>query len=187
MRTRAGPIRSHLARPHEQQDVHAVGALPTGRCVLSPTERARPGAYVPVVAERVGRTIIGEQKMRTGRRYRIEASLLAERDRAANDLHQIEEDEAEPQPVSSGTLARTHGTDAEAASDAQEEAGDFIMATRLSARLAKIDDALRLLAENPGEFERCGHCGAEIEGARLELVPWSRLCSTCARLNGRLI
>jgi RNA polymerase-binding transcription factor DksA len=125
--------------------------------------------------------------MRTGRRYRIEATLLAERDRAASDLHQIEEEEAQTQSVSSGTLARTHGTDAEAASDVQEETADFITATRLSARLAEIDDALRLLAQNPTEFVRCGRCASEIEGVRLELVPWSRLCSTCARLNGRLV
>lgn len=124
--------------------------------------------------------------MNAALRNRIEGLLLAERDRAAGDLHQIEEDEAEAPSVSGGAVPGTKWTQADVASDVQEEESDFITATRLSSRLAQIDEALSLLALNPDEFLRCTHCGSEIERARLEIVPWSRLCAVCARANGRL-
>jgi RNA polymerase-binding transcription factor DksA len=112
---------------------------------------------------------------------RLERLLLAERDRASADLHQFEEDEAEPQAVSAGGVARTEYTRADAASDVQEEAADFMMATRASARLAEVDEALRLLATDPDALGHCRQCGAAVEPERLEMVPWSRLCATCAR------
>jgi RNA polymerase-binding transcription factor DksA len=124
--------------------------------------------------------------MRTERRLHIEAILRTERERAMRDLHQIEEDEAEAPSVSSGELSRTQWTTADTASDVQEEEGDFLIATRLSARLAEIDEALRLLDKDPDAFARCDRCRSEIEAPRLEFVPWSRLCASCARLNGRL-
>jgi RNA polymerase-binding transcription factor DksA len=124
--------------------------------------------------------------MRSDLRLRIEATLLAERDRATSDLHQIEEDEAEAPAISSGSLAGTRWNQADAASDVQEEEGDFITATRLSARVADIDAALWLLARDPDAFSRCGRCRSPIERMRMELVPWSRLCGNCARLNGGL-
>ena len=124
--------------------------------------------------------------MRPNQRLRITANLLAERNRATSDLHRIEEDEAEAPTQSSGGLVRPQWNQAEVASDVQEAEGDFIVATRLSARLAEIDDALRLLAEDPETFSHCGHCRSPIERMRMELVPWSRLCASCARLNGRL-
>jgi RNA polymerase-binding transcription factor DksA len=119
-------------------------------------------------------------------RERLEALLLAERDRTASDLHQVEEDEAEAPMVSGGGLVRTEWAQAEVASDVQEEEGDFIIATRASAHLAEIDEALRLLAADPQSFGRCSRCDVAIEWARLELVPWSRLCAACARADGRL-
>jgi RNA polymerase-binding transcription factor DksA len=124
--------------------------------------------------------------MRTDRRLHIEAVLMIERERASRALHFIEEDEAEAQSVSAGDVARTQWTAADAASDVQEEEGDFITATRLSARLTEIDDALRLLEEDPDAFARCGRCGKEIEATRQEVLPWSRLCASCARSNGKL-
>jgi RNA polymerase-binding transcription factor DksA len=124
--------------------------------------------------------------MRTDRRLHIEAVLMAERERASRDLHFIEEDEAEAPSISAGDLARTQWTAADAASDVQEAEGDFISATRLSARLTEIDDALRLLDKDPEAFARCSRCASEIEAVRQEFLPWSRLCATCARSNGKL-
>jgi RNA polymerase-binding transcription factor DksA len=124
--------------------------------------------------------------MRTDRRLHIEAILRKERERATRDLRQIEEDEAEAPSVSGGDVSRTEWTTADNASDVQEEEGDFITATRLSARLADIDEALRLLDKDPEAFARCVRCGSEIEATRQEFVPWSRMCASCARLNGRI-
>jgi RNA polymerase-binding transcription factor DksA len=119
--------------------------------------------------------------MKTGTRERLEKLLLDERDRLAEDLRRIEEEEAEPQAVSGGAVARTEWTQAEAASDSQEQEADFMLATRASARLAEVHEALRLLNEDPDALARCSRCGTAIEPARLELVPWTRLCADCAR------
>ena len=118
--------------------------------------------------------------MKAIERERMEALLLAERDRVTAALHRVEEDEAEAQSVSAGGLARTQWTHADAASDVQEEEADFITASRASAHLTEVDDALRLLHEDPDALVRCERCGGAIAPERLELVPWSRLCAGCA-------
>lgn len=117
-------------------------------------------------------------------RARIESLLLAERDRTTDVLHRIEAEESEPQSVSGGAGTRVELTPAEAASDVQEESMDFSLATRASAHLARVDEALRSLAADPAGFAACSRCGAPIERARLELVPWSGVCASCARADG---
>jgi RNA polymerase-binding transcription factor DksA len=118
-------------------------------------------------------------------REHLEEILLAERDQAMTALHQAERDEAEAPAWTSGELARTRWSLADAASDTQEETADFIIATRASAHVAEIDDALRLLALSPHHLERCRRCHEPIERARLELVPWSRVCGRCVANDGR--
>jgi RNA polymerase-binding transcription factor DksA len=119
--------------------------------------------------------------MDTSERGRIEALLLAERDRTLAELHRIEQEEAESQSVTGGGLARTQWTQADAASDVQEEESDFISASRASTHLAELDDALRLLADDPDALTRCRSCARAIPRRRLDLVPWSRLCGRCVR------
>lgn len=48
-------------------------------------------------------------------------------------------------------------------------------------RLKEINEALKRI-EN-GKFGVCESCGGVIESERLELIPWTRYCSTCARRN----
>jgi RNA polymerase-binding transcription factor DksA len=119
--------------------------------------------------------------METGRRSRVRERLLEERERALGDLRAFERDEAEPQSVSGGDVPRRPDSQADAASDTYEMETDFLLAQRESERLAQVDDALRLLAGHPVELFRCRSCGREIEKERLELVPWSRTCASCAR------
>lgn len=121
--------------------------------------------------------------MKTSERERIEALLLAERDRAMADLHHVEADEAEPQSISGGGRVGTQWAQAETASDVQEQESDFITASRASAHLTDLDEALRLLLEDPDALIRCVGCGGAIGSERLELVPWSRLCARCARAS----
>jgi len=69
---------------------------------------------------------------------------------------------------------------ADTASDPQEKETDFPIATRLSDRLARIDEAMgRLRAADP-PFGLCAECGGLIDARRLEAVPWSPLCGPCA-------
>jgi RNA polymerase-binding transcription factor DksA len=45
--------------------------------------------------------------------------------------------------------------------------------------LAEVADALRRL--EAGEYGHCQECGQEISRERLEAVPWTRHCVSCAR------
>ena len=113
------------------------------------------------------------------RRQRYEDLLLEAREQADRDLHRIEEEESEPQSVSAGDTPRFTGG-ADAASDVQEEETDFIQISRLSDRVDEIDEALRILRDDPEEYETCRRCGETIHARRLEMVPWTRLCADCA-------
>ncbi len=118
--------------------------------------------------------------MKERRRERYESLLLKAREQANRDVHRIEEEESEPQSVSGGNVTR-FAAGAEVASDMQEEEADFMQASRLSERVAEIDEALRTLRDDPEAFETCQRCGKKIDKERLEMVPWSRLCVSCAR------
>ena len=116
---------------------------------------------------------------------RYEKLLLEQRDRYLAALHRFEAEEAEPQSASSGDAVRGIKDMAEMASDTQEQESDFVAANRLSSRLAELDEALVVLRESPDRFGRCRDCGRAIELARLDLVPWSERCASCAhRANG---
>jgi RNA polymerase-binding transcription factor DksA len=121
--------------------------------------------------------------MKARQAMHYETLLLEERARALEALHRIEAEEEEPQAYSSGDTVRGQKGMADAASDTQEEEADFASATRLSERLAKLDEALALLREEPDRFSLCGECGRRIGVTRLQLVPWSRKCADCARLG----
>ena len=111
----------------------------------------------------------------------IERRLLEERDRTLESLQQAIEEESEGQRESAGELSRMPTHLADAASDTQEAEKDLANANRESRQLTLIDDALRRLREDPDAYTTCERCGARIEVERLELVPWTRLCASCAR------
>lgn len=96
-------------------------------------------------------------------------------------IRQGTEEESEGQRESAGELSRvpTHLTDA--ASDTQETEKDLANADRESRQLTLIDDALRRLREDPDAYTTGEGCDAPIEDERLDLVPWTRLCASCAR------
>jgi RNA polymerase-binding transcription factor DksA len=119
--------------------------------------------------------------METRSTSRLRDRLLEERKRALDDLRAVERDQAEPQSVTGGDVPRRTDSQADGASDTLEAETDFLLAERESARVAEVDDALRLLAGHPVELFRCRSCGKEVEQERLELVPWSRVCAACAR------
>lgn len=111
----------------------------------------------------------------------IERRLLEERDQTLENLQQAKEEEAEGQRESAGELSRMPTHLADAASDTQETEKDLANADRESHQLTLIDDALRRLREDPETYTSCERCDAHIEDERLELVPWTRLCASCAR------
>lgn len=51
---------------------------------------------------------------------------------------------------------------------------------RQSAQLiVSIDHALHKLRESPEDFGACEDCGEDIDGRRLDVVPWAALCTEC--------
>lgn len=115
----------------------------------------------------------------------LEKRLLEERDRALEDIQQAEREEEEGQRESAGELSRFPTHPADAASDTQEAEKDLANVNRESERLARIDEALRTLRNDPEEYGVCERCGKDIAAERLELVPWTRLCASCAREQER--
>ncbi|MDX1566251.1 MAG: TraR/DksA C4-type zinc finger protein [Longimicrobiales bacterium] len=111
---------------------------------------------------------------------RIEELLLEERQRTLHDLQEAEEEEEEGQRESSGEISRAPSHMADAGSDTQEAEKDFAIMTRNSDQLAQIDEALRLLRNDPDTYLTCGECGERIQEERLEIVPWTRRCASCA-------
>lgn len=111
---------------------------------------------------------------------RFESLLLQERERALSDLQEAEDEEEEGQRESAGELSRTPHHMADAASDTQEAEKDFAVVNRETTRLERIDEALELLRTDPETYRACRECGDEISLERLELVPWTRHCASCA-------
>lgn len=110
----------------------------------------------------------------------LENRLLEERKSTLENIQQAESEEEEGQRESSGELSRAPFHMADAGSDTQEAEKDFANVNRQSEKLARIDDALRLIRSEPETYRTCEECGGEIAGERLELVPWTRLCADCA-------
>lgn len=110
----------------------------------------------------------------------IEERLLEIRDQTLENIQQAEEEEEEDQRESSGAVSRIPSHMADAASDTQEAEKDLANVNRESEQLARIDDALRRLRDDPEKFGVCAECGQPIEAKRMELIPWTRLCSDCA-------
>lgn len=63
-----------------------------------------------------------------------------------------------------------------------KEMGQAIASSRnreRAERLARIDDALARLADDPEAFGVCEGCGDDIPPRRLEIMPWARMCAPC--------
>lgn len=111
----------------------------------------------------------------------LENRLLEERGRALRDIQEAEDEESEGQRESSGELSRTPYHMADAGSDTQEAEKDFAVVNRRSEELSRIDEALRLLRDDPDDYLTCEECDGRIEAERLDLIPWTRRCAPCAQ------
>jgi RNA polymerase-binding transcription factor DksA len=111
----------------------------------------------------------------------LEERLLEERDQTLRNIRTAEAEESEGQRESAGALARVPSHLADAASETQEAEKDFANITRESEQLAEIDEALRRLRSDPEGYVRCERCGSVIQAERLETIPWTRLCASCAK------
>lgn len=115
---------------------------------------------------------------RTPRRLRsaLEKQLTSQRDqlRERIDRHHLD-------------VVTNREQDDEAAEAVENVSREMTAATleRERKTLTEIESALIRLKK--GEYGKCDHCGAEIPKARLDALPWARLCVRCAEavLNPR--
>jgi DnaK suppressor protein len=101
------------------------------------------------------------------RRGRLEA--LAEFDDRFKERLELGKDELSNYPLHM----------ADDGTDTMEQEKEFLLASAEGRQLMDIDAALRMLYQNPDEFDRCESCGQDIGSERLELVPWTRFCIDC--------
>lgn len=108
---------------------------------------------------------------RTPRQFRsaLEKQLTSQRDelRARIDRHRLD-------------VVKDHDQDDEAAEAVESVSREMTAATleRERKTLTEIESALIRLKK--GQYGKCDRCSAEIPKARLDALPWARLCVHCA-------
>jgi RNA polymerase-binding protein DksA len=108
----------------------------------------------------------------------FEERLLAERQKILKDMGHLENTVLKVnQRDSSGDLSGYSFHMADAGTDAMEREKAFMFASAEGRMLMQIDDALRRLYN--GVYGTCEMCGNPIARARLEAMPYARLCVSC--------
>ncbi len=108
----------------------------------------------------------------------FEQRLLAERQKIMREMGHLETTVLKVNPRdSAGDLSGYSFHMADAGTDAMEREKAFMFASAEGRMLMEIDDALRRLYT--GVYGMCELCGNPIARARLEAMPYARLCVAC--------
>lgn len=116
-------------------------------------------------------------------RDQVEMLLLKERDRIVRRLRRREEWFEDTAPGSGGDTSPFSYHLADQGTDAMEREKAFLMAGEEGRVLRQIDDALRRLYDDPDRFGECERCREGIPVARLDAIPYTRLCVDCKNLE----
>jgi len=181
------PIKVKPVKP--PAPVRPIGALP-------PEALARAMQKAPTpIAPRPGRPAAAAQPAReaseggaagvTEKDYKeFEQRLLAERQKILKEMGHLENTVLKVnQRDSAGDLSGYSFHMADVGTDAMEREKAFMFASNEGALLKEIDEALRKVYG--GEFGVCENCGRPIARARLEAMPYARLCLSCKELEER--
>ena len=108
----------------------------------------------------------------------FEEKLLAERKKIMKEMGHLESTVLKVnQRDSSGDLSGYSFHMADVGTDAMEREKAFLFASTEGRILMEINEALRRLYR--GEYGVCESCGEPIARARLEAMPYARLCLAC--------
>lgn len=108
-------------------------------------------------------------------RTHLEKRLHEERDRVARDLGDFANTESEESLQDrSSDLSKFPTHAADLGTDANDQDVDASIATRQSAELLQIDDALDRITRTPDQYGICENTGEEIPFERLDIIPWAR-------------
>ena len=114
----------------------------------------------------------------------FEDRLMAERQRIMKEMGHLENTVLKVnQRDSSGDLSGYSFHMADAGTDAIEREKAFMFASVEGRMLLEINAALGRLYR--GEYGTCESCGKPIARARLEAMPYARLCVSCKELEER--
>jgi DnaK suppressor protein len=114
----------------------------------------------------------------------FEQRLMEERKKLLKEMGHLENTVLKVnQRDSSGDLSGYSFHMADVGTDAMEREKAFLFASNEGHLLREIDDALRKIYG--GEYGTCENCGKPIARARLEAVPYARLCKSCKELEER--
>jgi RNA polymerase-binding transcription factor DksA len=107
------------------------------------------------------------------KRAHFAKQLTGERERLSNALDRIAASSGIAAGVDSTTPPGDEATPGVAGGALDDDAA---IAARESAALKEIDEALRLMSEEPDRYGICTICGEQIAINRLEIVPATRFC-----------
>ena len=112
----------------------------------------------------------------------LEKRLRDERARVAKDLVEFADAQASDDMQGRDSDLSKYPTHmADMGTDVNNEEVGALIATRQSAELVQIDDALDRLTNNPAQFGICENTGNEIPFERLDIIPWARTTVGAAR------
>ena len=109
----------------------------------------------------------------------FEARLLAEREKAVNQLRSYDESFSGTFQGSDGDLSAYSFHMADQGTDAMEREKAFLFASKEGRLLYHIDQALRRLYKTPESYGVCEECGTKVNEERLDALPHARLCIGC--------
>lgn len=114
----------------------------------------------------------------------FEQRLLEERARIMKEMGHLETTVLKVNPRdSAGDLSGYAFHMADAGTDAMEREKAFQLASVEGRAMMEINEALRRLYR--GEYGVCENCGQHIARARLEVMPYARLCVSCKEKEER--
>lgn len=105
----------------------------------------------------------------------LEKRLQEERTRVQRDLEKFTQTESEDDMQDrDGDLSKYPTHPADLGTDANDEEVDASIATRLTAELVQIDEAIDRMTRTPELYGISENSGEEIPFERLDIIPWAR-------------
>jgi RNA polymerase-binding transcription factor DksA len=174
-----------VARRTPDPTVRPLGVLPPERQVRSVDRAPLPvAARVPARASREPQKSPSVQRVTEKDYKEFEDLLLVERQKIMKEMGHLETTVLKVnQRESAGDLSRYSFHMADAGTDAMEREKSFLLASAEGRILMEINEALRRLYRS--EFGSCEICGQPIGRARLEAMPYTRLCLSCKEKEER--
>lgn len=109
---------------------------------------------------------------------RFRKRLDEERERLLDVIHEIEEEQEEVRLSETSSERSPDPNTAEGGSLAFEMEKELSLAANARDLLTQVDDALGRM--DGGQYGNCANCGTAIPMARLDALPYTKLCVDCA-------